>query len=191
MEGLGDLILRLGLVAVFIGAAVEGDLTVILVGVLAHLGFFDLPSALGVAALGGFVGDASCYGIGRHRSLAIRGTSLYRRAQPFIERFVRRFGPWQILLARFMYGTRVATMFFWGVERLSFWRFASIDLLSCALWACVLGGLGFLLSGSAEALLGHVRHVQMVAAILLLTAITVFVMLRVFRRRNVDGPPPR
>jgi membrane protein DedA with SNARE-associated domain len=190
VNDLGELILRLGLVAVFIGAAVEGDLTVILVGVLAHLGFFDLPSALGVAALGGFVGDASCYGIGRHRSVAIRGTSIYRRAAPFIERFVRRWGPWQILLARFMYGTRVATMFFWGVQRLSFWRFAGIDLISCALWALVLGGLGFLLSGSAEALLGHVRHVQMIAAVLLVAAIAVFAMLRIFRRRGADGAPP-
>ncbi len=184
---LGELIVRLGLVAVFVGAAIEGDVTVILVGVLAHLGFFQLPTALSVAALGGFAGDASCYGIGRHRSVAIRRTALYRQAAPVIERFVRRLGPWQILLARFLYGTRVATMFFWGVQRLSFWRFAGIDLVSCALWAAVLGGLGFLLSGSAEALLGNVRLVELAFLGVLLVAAFVFVVLRVVRRRRA-GP---
>lgn len=185
--GIEDLILRLGFVAVFVGAAIEGDLTLILTGVLSGLGFFHLPTALGVAALGGFVGDASCYGIGRHRSVAIKNTALYRRAAPFIERFVRRFGPWQILLARFLYGTRVATMLFWGVERLSFWRFVGIDLVSCFLWAGVLGGLGFLLSGSAEALLGNVRHVQLLVLGVVLVSVLGFVIRRVALRRRHRG----
>ena len=40
------LILRYGLAAVFVGAAVEGDLTLILAGVAAHLDYLSFPTAV-------------------------------------------------------------------------------------------------------------------------------------------------
>lgn len=182
---LEDLILRLGLVAVFVLAAVEGDVTLILTGVLARVGLLNLPVAIGVGALGGFVGDTTCYGLGRHRSVAIRQSSLYKRAAPTIDRFAKRFGPWQILVARFLYGTRVATMFFWGVRGLSFWRFVGIDLLSCILWATALGGAGFLLSGSASLLIGSMKRVQI--GLLVVGVVAVLLLLSFRYRRHRRG----
>jgi len=40
------LVLRYGLVAVFIGSAFEGDFTLILAGVAAHLGYFPFAFAV-------------------------------------------------------------------------------------------------------------------------------------------------
>ncbi len=160
MGSMDALILRFGLVMVFFGTAVEGDVTMMLAGVTAHLGLFRLAEAMAIGALGGFAGDAFYYGLGRWHATTIRSTRLYRRAEPAIGRFTARFGPLQIIVARFIYGTRVASMVFWGVQRLPLWRFALIDAFGCALWAAVLGGLGFTLSGSAVLLVGRVRRVR-------------------------------
>jgi membrane protein DedA with SNARE-associated domain len=156
MEGL---ILRFGLVMVFIGTAVEGDVTMMLAGVSAHLGLFRLAEAITIGALGGFAGDIFYYWLGRWHATTIRSTQLYRRAEPTIGRFSARYGPLEIVVARFIYGTRVASMVFWGVQRLPMWRFALIDAFGCVLWAVVLGGLGFTLSDTAVLLVGRARRV--------------------------------
>ncbi len=176
-----ELLVRFGLVAVFFGAATEGDVTMILAGVTAHLGLLDFGSALTLGALGGFAGDIACYALGMSRAGPIRRSRFYRQAGPVIERFVDRFGVYQIGIARFVYGTRIATMLFWGVRGLSFWRFAAVDLAGCALWAAVLGSIGFLASNSAAALVGRVRRVKLwllgalvVSGLVFLTVHTLF-----------------
>lgn len=179
---LEGMIERLGLVAVFVGAATEGDLTLVLTGVAAQMGLLNLTVGIAVGALGGFAGDAAWYALGRHRAVAIRGTPLYRRAAPTIDRFIVRLGPWQILLARFLYGTRVATMLFWGIRGLPFWRFAAIDMLACVLWATTLGSLGFLLSGSATVLLGNIKRVQIGLLVVLVAVIGMIVVWKVVAR---------
>ena len=62
-----DLIVRFGLVAVYVGAAIEGDVILVLSGVTAHLGLMNLPLAMGVAAAGCFTGDVAWYVAGRLR----------------------------------------------------------------------------------------------------------------------------
>jgi membrane protein DedA with SNARE-associated domain len=155
-----DLIARYGLVAVFIGAALEGDATLILAGVTGALGLLNLPLALAVGAAGAVAGDTVWYAIGRWRSAAIRDSGLYRRAGPAVEHLISRVGPWQIVIARFIYGTRGATMLLWGAWRLPLARFLFYDLLGCALWASILGVLGYAGSHSARALLGEVARIQ-------------------------------
>src|SRR5439155_11721106 len=70
--GVEDFLARYGLLAVFAAAAFEGDVSVVLAGVLADLGFFSLPHAVEAAWRGGFVGDTAWYVLGRLNSAAVR-----------------------------------------------------------------------------------------------------------------------
>jgi len=184
MGSMDALIQQFGLAMVFLGTAVEGDVTMMLAGVTAHLGLFRLGEAMAVGALGGFAGDVVYYGLGRWHATTIRSTQLYRRAEPAIGRFTARFGPLEIVVSRFVYGTRVASMVFWGVQRLPLWRFALIDALGCALWAAALGGLGFTLSGSAVLLVGRVRRVRVWLLGALLGCAALVLLYRAILRRR-------
>lgn len=155
-----DLISRFGLLAVYLGAAVEGDAVLVLAGVVAHLGLLDLPLAMAVATAGCVSGDLVWYGLGRIRSESIRSTRAYRAVGPTVERLAARVGPWQIASSRILYGTRIVTMLYWGIHRLSLVRFALIDLLTCATWAVSLGGLGYFASKGAMTLLGEVQRAE-------------------------------
>lgn len=155
-----NLVSRYGLVGVFLGAAIEGDATLILTGATAALGLLNLPLALAVGALGAITGDTLWYAIGRSRSAVIRDSGLYRRVGPAVERLVGRVGPWQIVISRFIYGTRGATMLLWGAWGLPLRRFWLYDVLGCALWAVILGALGYAGSQGARALLGEVARFQ-------------------------------
>lgn len=178
-----DFLTRHGLFAVLAAAAFEGDMSVVLAGVLAHLGFFSLPRAVEAAWLGGFVGDTAWYVLGRLNSTTVRRSRLYERAAPLIERLVVRLGEREIVLSRFVYGTRIASMFFWGVHQLPYARFAAFDLVGCLLSAIVLAGLGFGLSTSAVALVGRVKRAEVWLVGLLLASLALLVGLRHLMRR--------
>jgi len=158
MEGL---IVRFGLVVIFLGACIEGDLVLVLGGVTAHLGLVDLPLAVGAGAAGCLAGDMICYAIGRSRSAAIQDSRLYRAVGPAVERVTARLGYWQILAARVMYGTRVATMLFWGVHKLSLEKFLLADVVGCAVWAGLLGTVGYAASSGATVILGEVKRAEL------------------------------
>ena len=158
---LEQLLIDHGPTAVVLGAIIEGDLTLILSGVVAHLGIFPLPVAMAASATGCLLGDCGWFWIGRWRGSRFRSGGLYRRVGPRIERLARRFGVWQLLLARFVYGTKNASMVFWGLQGLSFGKFVAVDALGCSVGTLVFVGLGYVVSGSAEALLGRVRRFEL------------------------------
>ena len=158
---LQQLLIRYGLIAVLLGSAVEGDFTLLLSGVVAHLGIFTFPLAVGAGALGSLVGDIAWYSLGRFRGPRFREGRFYRRVGPTVERLAKQLGPWQLVAARFVYGTKSASMIFWGLHGLSFRRFLLIDCVGCLLGSLVFTSLGFLLSGSAIAILGHVKRVEL------------------------------
>ncbi|MEX2552631.1 MAG: DedA family protein [Actinomycetota bacterium] len=158
---LQQLLIRYGLIAVLVGSATEGDITLLLAGVVAHLGIFAFPLAVAAGALGSLVGDCAWYGLGRFREPHIRQSRFYRRVGPTIERLAKQLGPWQLLAARFVYGTKSASMIFWGLHGLPFRRFLLVDSVGCVLGSLVFSGLGYLLSGSAMALLGQVKRVEL------------------------------
>ena len=190
--GIQELIIRHGLLAVLLGSAFEGDFTLILAGVVAHLGFFPFPLAVAVGALGSFIGDSIWYGLGRFRGPRFRAGPLYRRVGPRVQRLADRFGPWQLLLARFVSGTRAASMVFWGLHDLKFRRFGPIDALGCVLGSAVFTGLGYLVSGSATLLLGRVRRVQLwlLGAVLVGAVLVLVIHLTAKRELHLDEMEP-
>jgi membrane protein DedA with SNARE-associated domain len=157
---LEHLIAQYGLAAVLIGSAIEGDFTLILAGVFAHLGYFPFPLALAAGVLGSYVGDFAWYLLGRLRGPHFRAGRLYQRVGPRIERLAHRLGAAQLIAARFVYGTKAASMVFWGLHGMPVVRFAIVDAIACVIGALVFAGLGYGVSGSATVLLGHVRRVQ-------------------------------
>lgn len=156
-----QLLIRYGIIAVFFGSAVEGDFSLLLAGVVAHLGIFTFPLAVLAGTLGSMVGDLAWYGLGRLRGPRFREGRFYRRVGPTIERLARRLGPWQLVASRFVYGTKGASMVFWGLHGLPLRRFLLIDSVGCVLGSLVFTGLGYIVSGSATALLGHVKRVEL------------------------------
>jgi membrane protein DedA with SNARE-associated domain len=158
---LQQLLIRYGLIAVLLGSAVEGDFTLLLSGLVAHLGIFSFPLAVAAGTLGSLMGDTAWYALGRFRGPRFREGRFYRRVGPTVERLAAQLGPWQLVAARFVYGTKSASMIFWGLHGLSFRRFLFIDSVGCVLGSLVFTSLGYLLSGSAIAILGHVKRVEL------------------------------
>ncbi len=95
LDFLYDLIGQYGLYAVFLLALIEGDITLLLAGVLAHSGFFGEYSFARVllwGTLGGCLSDNIAYLAGRGFRKSVREFRFYRASKPRIERLTTKFG---------------------------------------------------------------------------------------------------
>jgi membrane protein DedA with SNARE-associated domain len=174
-----------GLWAVFFGTMLEGDLTLLLAGVLARAGVFRFEEALVVGTAGGFVGDSLCYLIGSRFRGRARTLRFFMRARPRIESLMRRFGLLTVLIVKYVYGLRTASAIFWGIAHFGYWRFAVLTAASCVVWVGVLAGLGFTFATGIQELIGDLHRIQIILLIALGIFAIVYVITR-FERRVIE-----
>ncbi|HEX8457638.1 MAG TPA: DedA family protein [Pyrinomonadaceae bacterium] len=156
-----DLVGQYGLYAIFFLAMIEGDITLLLAGVLAHGAFFgeySFVKVLAAGTAGGVAGDQVAYAMGRGFRSSIRDRKIYRAARPRIERLTETFGPLSIFLSKYVYGLRTGSCIFYGVGKMPYARFLPLTIASCFLWVLLLSGAGYFFHGIVTNLIGDFEH---------------------------------
>jgi membrane protein DedA with SNARE-associated domain len=156
-----ELVGQYGLYAIFFLAMIEGDITLLLAGVLAHGAFFgeySFAKVLMVGTAGGVAGDQLAYAMGRGFRSSIRDRKFYRAARPRIERLTETFGPLTIFLSKYVYGLRTGSCIFYGVAKMSYTRFLPLTIASCFLWVLLLSGAGYFFHGIITNFIGDFEH---------------------------------
>jgi membrane protein DedA with SNARE-associated domain len=172
-----DLVGQYGLYAIFFLAMIEGDITLLLAGVLAHGGFFGEYSFMKVLAAGtagGVAGDQLAYGMGRGFRSSIRDRKFYRAARPRIERLTETFGPLSIFLSKYVYGLRTGSCIFYGVAKMSYTRFLPLTIASCFLWVLLLSGAGYFFHGIITNFIGDFEHLGKFLLVIVVVGIAGF-----------------
>jgi membrane protein DedA with SNARE-associated domain len=175
---------RWGLPAVFLASVVDGDVGPLLAGVLVHLGLHDFVTTLAVTTAALLSADTAWYAVGRRGGPALRASRLYRRVGRTIERVADRVGPWELVLSRLVYGTRTASMLFWGVRGLGLRTFLAIDAVGAFLWSLALVWVGWGLSAGVTTLTGEVKALERRLLGAVLIAVLVVAGVRLLRRRR-------
>jgi len=172
-----ELIGQYGLYAVFLLAMIEGDITLLLAGVLAHSQFFGPYSFFGVlwwGTLGGAVSDNIAYLLGRSFAKGIRDLRFYRAARPRIERLTNKFGGLSLFLSKYIYGLRWASCAFYGVGRMPYLRFIFLSLSSCFVWVFILSGAGYFFSGAVIGIIGDFHRLGKILLVIVVVGIAAF-----------------
>lgn len=175
------LLIKYGLVAVFLAAMLEADVVPVLAGVAAHRGYLDPPMAVAVASFGALAGDCVWFYLGR--TGAIRKSKLMRGLQSKAEILFQRVGHWQIPASHIIYGTRIATMTFLGARGSMVGRFVLVDGVSCFALTTLLFCLGFALSASVSMILVDLKRIELVLLVAVALFALVFHLLQRFGRR--------
>ncbi|MCY7376762.1 MAG: DedA family protein [Pyrinomonadaceae bacterium] len=180
MEHIAELIRDYGIFAVFALCTVEGDITLLLSGVMAHGGFFG-PYSFGkvflAGMLGGIVGDNVAYFIGRLFRKTIKHYRFYEMARPRIERLIEKFGGFAIVISKYIYGIRAAMCVFYGIGRMSYPRFLFLDVISCAIWSLILASIGYFFSGAITSIIGDFKQIGIWLFFIVLTGIIIFYVI--------------
>lgn len=177
LDFLYDLIGQYGVYAVLFMVMIEGDITLLIAGVLAHSGFFGEYSFARVliwGTLGGCASDNIAYFAGRAFCEGVREVRFYRLAKPRLERLTNKFGPLSIFLSKYIYGLRWAACVFYGVGRMPYLRFLLLSFASCFLWVFVLSGAGYFFSGAVMGLIGDFQRLGKVLLVIVVVGIAAF-----------------
>src|SRR5918911_5540100 len=160
-----DLLWEFGLPAIFLLTMVEGDITLLLAGVLAHgqaFGDYSFLQVLIVGTLAGVASDNVAYALGRGARSGVRKYRFYCAARPRIERLTDKFGPLSIFVSKFTYGLRWGACAFYGVAKMPYVRFLLLSFASCMMWVLVLSGAGFVFHSAIYTLVGNVHDLSYV-----------------------------
>jgi membrane protein DedA with SNARE-associated domain len=185
-----NLIKEYGLWAVFFGVMLEGDLTLLFAGVLAHHGLFGFGEALLTSTLGGLIGDSLSFLIGYKGKERIKQSDFYQRAQPQLERLTARFGIYSLFLVKYIYGLRTASAVFWGFAHMRYARFGPLTLASCAAWALILLFTGYSFSGAIEIAIGRIHRIGVSLLVALGVAIALALGLYLLERYVIGRRVP-
>jgi membrane protein DedA with SNARE-associated domain len=191
---LQPLIEQYGIYAVLALCTIEGDITLLISGVLANSGFFGRYSFLKVlffGTLGGMIGDGFGFMIGRIFHEKAKDYKFYQMAQPRIEKLIDKFGSFALIISKYIYGVRVAMCVFYGVGKMPYLRFLILDAISCFLWVSLLAGTGYFFSGAITSMIGDFKQVGIALFFIVMTGVIVFYVLeRYWLSEQVEAANP-
>ncbi|MBV9215445.1 MAG: DedA family protein [Acidobacteria bacterium] len=194
MDHLKEIIETYGIYAVFALCTVEGDITLLISGVMANSGFFGPWSFLKVlffGTAGGVVGDSFGYLIGRLFHQNAKDYRFYQVAQPRIDRLIDKFGGFAIIISKYIYGIRLAMAVFYGVGKMPFLRFVGLSAISCALWVTLLAGVGYFFSGAITSIIGDFQQIGVALFFIVLFGVIVFYAIeRYWLSERVEDADP-
>ncbi|MEF0940937.1 DedA family protein [Rhizobium sp. BR 362] len=164
------LIARYGLLAIFLGAAIEGETMVILGGVFSHRHLMTYWNAAAAACAGSFIADQTLFFIGRYarhypRVQKIIAKPAFARVTHLLERHPTGF----IFSFRFIYGLRAISPVAIGMTGVSAIKFALINAAAALIWGLLFTGIGYLFGQGIEQAFGHLplhHHVLIAAGII-------------------------
>ncbi len=175
---LETLVQHYGLVALFLGAGIEGEAVVVAGGLLAHQGLMPLPGACAAAAGGSFLADQAWFAVGRsQRDRAwvqrIRTRPAFARALQALERHPKGF----IFAFRFIYGLRTVSPIAIGTAGVAPRLFLAVNAVAAVVWGIVFSTVGYLFGREFEAFMGrfhpHGHRLWIVVGALVATGLVV------------------
>jgi membrane protein DedA with SNARE-associated domain len=147
--------------AVLGGTLLEGETVLLLAGFASHRGMLDLPTAIGVAVLGGFLGDQAFFFAGRlYGNRLLTRFPKYEAPAARAKALLAKYHIPVILGVRFMYGLRIVLPFTIGMSPISTLRFQVLNLIGAVIWATLGTSLGYLLGHAAEGVLGNLKNYE-------------------------------
>ncbi len=189
-----EILEQYGIYAVFFLCTIEGDITLLISGVMAHGGFFGSYSFFRVlifGTAGGMVGDCFGYMVGRIFHENAKDYRFYQVAQPRVEKLIEKFGGSAIVISKYIYGIRVAMCVFYGVGKMPFLRFLGLSAISCSLWVLILSGVGYFFSGAITSMIGDFKQIGIALFFIVMFGVIVFYVIeRYWLSEKVEDADP-
>ena len=197
MDHLSQIIEQYGIYAVLALCTVEGDITLLISGAMAHGEAFGSPKyysflqVLLAGTVGGMIGDHFCYMIGRIFHEKAKHYRFYQMAQPRVERLIDKFGTFAIIISKYIYGIRAAMCVFYGIGKMPYPRFIVLDAASCVIWAMLLSGAGYFFSGAITSIIGDFQQIGVALFFLILFVVIIaYTVERFWLSERVEEASP-
>ncbi len=157
-----------GVLVIFLGVLLEGEITIIIAGILCQQGTLALGETIIVAIIAAFLSDQIWFQLGRRYGQALlKKFPALLKHQNKIQPWIQNKSNYIALGGRFIYGTRIIAYVLLGIHGYSIKRFILIDSLVATSW-CLLGiALGYLFGASADSLFDDIEYIEKLLLLIL------------------------
>ncbi|MCI4400159.1 MAG: DedA family protein [Campylobacteraceae bacterium] len=157
-EALIRLITEYGYPILFVWSMMEGEIGLVMAGLLSHTGHMNLFLAIFVAGVGGFLGDQFWFYVGRYnKKYTLEYFRSQRRKVALAHLLLRKYGWPIIFIQRYLYGLRTIIPMAIGTTRYDKKKFAFINLISALIWAAITIVLTYFLG---EPILNAIKYIK-------------------------------
>ena len=166
-----------GYFLLFLAMVLEGEVFLIIAGMLVHLKAFDVGDVFVIALVGVITGNILWYSLGTTLSEKRFAQPIIRRAHKAVFYFLPRFSekPFKsIFFSKFIYGANRATILMSGVLKVKFPLFMKAEFSASIIWVILYATLGYFLGYAAI----HLTHKAMYFALLIIAFVVGFILLR-------------
>lgn len=138
--------------ALFIGVFWEGEITLIMAGVLTHLNVLSLPITVMVIIVAAIAKTLLGYQLGRYIGKSFPHSPILKYFERKVFYFIPRFREqpfWSIVISKCIYGVNNATLVFAGYVGINFKKYLIAEFISTTVWLGGMFGLGLFFSTTA------------------------------------------
>jgi len=168
-----------------LGIPLPGETVLVTAGALAALGHLSIWWVIATAAIGGIVGDAAGYWIGRLGGLALLkrygsviGFNDKKLAR--VHTFFEKHGPKTVFLGRFIALLRTWAALLAGTAEMRYGVFTFYNVLGGITWAALFGTLGYLFGQSLPLLEQYIGQASLAAVLLVALVVALAIGWRWF-----------
>jgi membrane protein DedA with SNARE-associated domain len=155
------IIAQYGYVALFIGTFFEGEIVVIIAGLLVHLEYFTPLITFGVVFTATFVGDQFFFGIGRLRGKKfLDKRPRLQKKVAHIHDMLHRHQNKILFGFRFLYGLRIPTLIAIGTSEISNKKFVIINFINSIVWSILFLVGGYFFGDLLTAIFTDIHHYE-------------------------------
>jgi undecaprenyl-diphosphatase len=191
VESYGYVIVFLFVAIESLGIPLPGETVLVTDGALAALGHLSIWWVIATAAIGGIVGDAAGYWIGRLGGLAL--LRRYGRVVHFddkklarVHTFFDRHGPKAVFLGRFIALLRTWAALLAGTAEMRYGVFTFYNVMGGIAWAALFGTLGYVFGQSLPLLERYIGQASLAAVLLVALVVSVALGWRWFNANRDD-----
>ncbi len=162
--------------AILVGSFLFGQTVVIAAAFLAGQNLWSVWNVFLICLLGNVISDAMWYFIGTHFTTWIekheKHGARYKKVIERINKYVGKRVFLALILIKFLYGTRIFTIFYMTARKLNFWKFMVLNTLGTIIWLAAIIGAGYLAGRGTANYLGTLTDIKFV-----ILALVAFILL--------------
>lgn len=162
-----------GLLVIFLGVLLEGEISIIIAGILCQQGTLPLGETIIVAIIAAFLSDQIWFHLGkRYGNALLSKLSYLSKHQHKIQPWIQNKSDYIAFGGRFIYGTRIIGYVLLGAHGYSTKRFMLIDSFVAISWSLLGIALGYFLGTGADKIFGDIEYIEKLLLLLVIAGIS-------------------
>ncbi|MBP9711483.1 MAG: DedA family protein [Candidatus Pacebacteria bacterium] len=156
---------------IYVGVLLEGEVTVISVGILAHLGALNPTASFFIILAGAFTKTLAGYAIGKFCYERYNKSKFFRYMQKRVSRILPKFKRkpfWSIFISKFILGANHLVILYSGFERVSYRKYLRAEFWATIIWAPFMMALGYFFSYTALHVSREIWRFSMIILVLII-----------------------